>query len=81
MKILSDLSQIAAPKKRKVVKRNSSIGVNVGGNAPSNATGDLLIKKPPQGFREPQSLIKDSSRGGVSNHIVSASKKVSLSTP
>lgn len=77
---MSDLSQITAPKKRKVVKRNSSIGMNVGGGAPSNGTGDLLIKKPPQGIREPQSMAKDSHRG-TTNHLISTSKKVTSSTP
>ena len=54
--------------------------MNVGGNAPSNGTGDLLVKKPPQGFREPQSIVKDSSRG-VTNHLISTSKKVTSNTP
>jgi hypothetical protein len=54
--------------------------MNVGGNAPSGGTGDILIKKPIQGYREPQSIIKESSRG-VTNHLISNSKKVSSNTP
>mgnify|MGYP004575838339 CR=1 FL=1 len=55
--------------------------MNVGGNAPTSGTGDLLIKKPPQGYREPQSIVKDSSRAGIANHLISSSKKASANTP
>lgn len=53
--------------------------MNVGGNAPTSGTGDLLIKKPPQGYREPQSIVKDSSRAGIA--LISSSKKASANTP
>ena len=54
--------------------------MNVGGNAPSGGTGDILIKKPIQGYREPHSIVKESSRG-VTNHLISNCKKISSNTP